>query len=850
MAATESANRLPTKTLTRPNEQNPDTKVTNYVSTKPKRQLKVWDDSPLTIDERKHPLAKCEECPLGRVGKYVPTSFPEGNGGLAFVGEAPAKNEIRHGEPFVGASGQLLNAVLGNYRTKREDVLLTNACSCNYPQDQFDKLPEQAIEACRPRLLAELDTAGVDTLVLMGNSSVKAVLPPSEARKGITKLRAGPPKLLNIDGHDEPFTVVPTFHPAACMRNQTQFPLMVSDLGKAIAKKKPDLWYEPEIHVVDETWEALAVLKELSHESFYTDFAPVVDTESGRDKDISYGRDDGAYGRILCVGLGLSGGQYEDNVWVFSDRSLQPHPIFGNRVRDEMRDWFHSSGVIMQNGKYDIGVLMSFLDSAKPFRLRFDTMLASYCLNENGGVHGLKYMGQELLGCPDWDSVIKPFITKDQGFGSIPRKLLYRYNAFDVHVTRLLKNYFEPFLKQQNLMPLFEFLLQISEMLTEVEGRGLGFDMKVSKEIEKDYNQQIAAIDGTLPLNPRSVNQLQAFFADNNIDTPSTDEDHLKLLLTRPERRVSADVKSVIERVLASRKVSKLRGTYVTGLQKKYTIRGTIHPSFLIHGTNTGRLSSRGPNSQNIPRSGDIKKQFIPANRHLGWKMVQADYAQAELRVLTWLAKEEKFRDLFNDPERDIFIELCRSMFPDFDTLGKDAAKELRTLIKTFAYGISYGRTAAGIAADPAFNMSVHEAEKHMKAFQAQIPNIMRYQQEEVIERIHRGEDLINAFGRHKRFWLITDMNKTAVHNEAMSFQPQSTASDMCLTAAIRANKEGIYIVNLIHDAILFEAPESEVDDQAALVDKLMVDAAAEITGGYVDFATDYSVGDSWYDVR
>lgn len=754
-------------------------------------------------------------------------------------------------------SGQLLNTVLDHYNLNRDEVFLTNACSCHYPET-MKKLPAEAITACRPRLLAELQDAGVDTLVLMGNSATHAVLPPAEARKGITKLRVGPPTVHSLGigsiedangDYVKDYTVVPTFHPAACLRNQAQFPLMLDDVAKAIAKEKPTLWYEPTIHIIRSPWAAWPIIREMRKRGV----VPVVDTESGRDKDNSYGRDDGAYGRVLCVGVGP---EDSDDVFVFSDEAL-----WDRTTKREMREWFHETGVIMQNGKYDVGVLMSYLNSPTAFSLDFDTMLASYCLNETGGIHGLKYMGQEILGAPDWDSAIKNFINKTEGFGAIPRPLLYKYNAFDVHVTRLMKRYFKPLLQQQGLMELHDFLCKgISRMLVDVETRGIGFDLEISKEIEAELTEEIDKIDSQLPLNPRSVKQIKEYFFDNGVKDyvrddageiqGSTDEDTLKFLLDRSDKFVPVHVKQTIEGILASRKVSKLRGTYVTGLQAKLTNRGTIHPSFLIHGTNTGRLSSRGPNSQNIPRGGAIKKQFIPAHHREGWKLVQADYSQAELRVLTWLAKEEYFRGIFNDPSRDIFDELCRSMFADFDDLDKAARKEIRTLVKTFAYGISYGRTAAGIAADPAFNMTVHEAEAHMKNFQNQIPNIMRYQKEQVIDRIHAGHDLINPLGRHKRFWLITDMNKTQVHNEAMAFMPQSTASDLCLRAAIQANKEGIYIVNLIHDAILFEAPADEADDQAKRVNDLMVASAAEVLGAYVQFATDYSVGDRWSDLN
>lgn len=844
-------------------------------SERPKKKFTEKKDEslPFTVEDRKHPLAKCEECPLAHKGKYVPSRMPDGTNptGLAFIGEAPAQNEIRQGEPFVGASGQLLDAVLDNYGIDRNNTLLTNACSCHYPKE-MKALPHAAVEACRPRLIAELEAANVDTAVVMGNSALRSVTAPTEARKGVTKLRAGPPRT-SIGHPDLPttldLTVVPTFHPAACLRTQASFPLMVTDIGKAIATDKPVKWYEPTYDIINHEPEALEAISLLTKSN--RDYGLIVDTESGRDKDTSFGRDDGVYGRILCIGIEGPAQETDDHVYIFTDYVLK-----SKAVRDALRTALYECGSIMQNGKYDVAVLMKFLDCPpnSPLPLLFDTMLGSYCLNEFAGVHGLEYMGMEILGAPDWKHVVAPYLKANKKIGKvannyadIPRDILYKYNAFDVHVTRMVYSYLNAFIDEQGLNRLNNFLLRLSKMLVLVENRGMGFDYQVSKEIEAELDLELDARKELFPyslmkandkkkrtltrLNPNSWQQILFYLSNSQIHSDSTDENRLKEIIEHPE--VPQPVKDTLNLVLEYRKHNKQKGTYVTGLQEKVTEAGSIHPSFLIHGTNTGRLSSRNPNAQNIPRKGRIKQQFIPKPNPYGNVLIQVDYSQAELRTLTWLGQEPTLRDLFNDPSKDVFVELCTSMFPEFPDLSDVEKKERRTLIKTFAYGISYGRTAEGIAADPDFKMSVEEAEKHLSAFQAMIPNIMEYQQKEVIDRIHAGHDLINPFGRHKRFHLITDMNKKEVHNEALAYLPQSTASDMCLEAACRLtdrDPERYHIVNLIHDAMLLEAHLAEANEIAKEVDQAMCEVAREITGGYVDFATDFAVGSSWYEVK
>jgi uracil-DNA glycosylase family 4 len=762
----------------------------------------------------------------GRVGRYVPSELPvNGKARIAFLGEAPARTEVSKQRPFVGPSGQLLDRVLEHYSIPREEVLLTNAALCRYP-DTMDALPAAAIEACRPRLEAELRDAGVETVVAMGNSAITAAGDPTSSRK-VTSYRAGPPKPSRFPE----ITLVPTFHPAACLRNHGNFPHMVADTGKAVAYDPPQSWYEPETIVIDNLPEAYRTIRELT--TLNRGEGLVVDTESGNDKDSAYGNTHLA--NLLCVGVGGLDPSNYHRVHVFTG------PLFESAgFHDDFATMLRVCGVIAHNGKYDLGVLNAALGTSTPLPLMFDTMLAHYAMDERGGIHGLKYLATEFLGTPDYEAEIKPYIQKGN-YGTIPTPILHTYNAYDVHATRLLYAYFSEQIEVQGLSQINRHLLRASSMLGLVESRGLGFDQEYSDSMESRLLEEQAGVEGSIPFNPRSHVQVKKYFADFRIKLQDTREETLVHLVgTLPDDAIT---KVMVERILRARGYTKMLSTYVTGLQEKVTEAGTIHPSFLLHGTTTGRLSSRNPNAQNIPRAKELKRQFIPSQPNRVF--VQCDYSQAELRVITWLAKEDTLRDLFNDPTKDIFNELCRDMFPVFDTWDAVQQKEIRTLVKTFAYGIAYGRTPAGIASDPKFNMTVEQASVHMKNFQSRIPAIMEFQKE-VIARVHRGQDIINPFGRRRRFTLVTEQNASAVHNEAMSYLPQSTASDICVEAACRLQSEGVDIRNLVHDAILAESRPDESAEVLALMSRTMAEVAEEVVGGYVRFDTDGKVGTSW----
>lgn len=777
--------------------------------------------------ERKHPLAHCESCPLaGKIGKHVPSELPvSGKARIAFLGEAPANTEVSKQRPFVGPSGKLLDRVLEHHAIRRDEVLLTNAALCRYPTN-LDELPVAAIEACRPRLESELKEAGVEVVVAMGNSAITAAGDPKTARK-VTSYRAGPPKQSRFPNID----LVPTFHPAACLRNHGNFPHMVADTGKALEKSQPEQWYVPEIIIVENNADTVDVIERIR--KLNKGQGVVVDTESGNDKDTAYGNTHLA--NLLCVGVGSLDPTNKDRVFVFTQDVFKSQGLKNLFVR-----MLRECGIIAHNGKYDLGVLNAALAVDQPLPLLFDTMLAHYAIDERGGIHGLKYLATEVLGTPDYEAEIKPHI-KGGNYGTIPTEILHTYNAYDVHATRLLYAHFQNQIEEQGLTQINAHLHRVSGMLGIVESRGLGFDMEYSDKLESRLIDEQTVVEASIPLNPRSHVQVKKYFKEFRINLPDTREETLVHLVSKlPDGAIT---KSMVERILSARGYTKMLSTYVTGLQEKVTDAGTVHPSFLLHGTTTGRLSSRNPNAQNIPRAKELKRQFIPSGRNRVF--IQCDYSQAELRVLTWLAKEEGLRDLFNDPTKDIFVEICRDMFVEFDTWGPDQQKEIRTLVKTFAYGISYGRTAAGIAGDPAFEMSVEQAATHMGKFQQKIPNIMLFQKE-VIRKIHNGEDLVNPFGRRRRFSLITDQNQTAVHNEAMACLPQSTASDICLEAACRLSGEGVDIRNLIHDAILAEAEADEAEQILQLMQTTMAKVAEEVVEGYVDFDTDGKIGLSW----
>lgn len=795
------------------------------------------------MGERKHPLAKCEECPLYEGGTYVPSTGPD-EAKLAIVGEAPGFQETVYGKSFVGPSGKLLDKVLEYHKIERNEAFLTNACLCRPPGNATPT--RAAIDACRPRLLVELRGRNVEQVLALGNTAAESLLHKS----GITKLRVGP-------GHRSPdlpdVRVVPSLHPAACLRQGDQFPHLVTDVGKL--RYTPHVWSEPEIVVANNRVDALRWLSHIASTVPEGTGILVIDDEVDIEKDASFGNP--SQHSMLCVGIGYA----PNKVLVLAE------DIVGEKeVWDVLGELLRTRLIVAQNGKFDLKGLYKYVGGLK---LYGDTMLASYVFDERPGVHGLKYQAIEYLGAPAYDEEIKRYVGPGDGYGVIPRDILYRYNGYDVACTYALWLMWSLRFEQGNedLRRKHDDLVEASNELMYVELNGITVDRTYLSELDKEYRERLVKLEDEIDLvvtnqydkaggiNPRSPMQVKKFLADNRIEVDSTNEDTLRILLKALEEgRVERpkEVKEFVQLLLTHRREAKLHGTYVKGIAKRL-YRGRVYSTYLLHGSTTGRLASRDPNLQNIPRESSIRRIFVPSRPSRVF--LQSDYAQAELRVLSYLAGDTYFRDIFNAGDRDVFDDLSEILYPFESVLYKageitDAHwKELRIRVKAFVYGLGYGREAPSIAKE--FNLPMEEAFRLKREFFEVIPEIVAFQ-EETKAKVRAGDDLITPWGRHRRFHLITKENEKTTMNEALAFLPQSTASDMCVKALVWTRQETkgfAWIRNIVHDSLLVECEEEDVEEVKEITERNMLKAAELVVGDYVKFKVDTKVGKNWGEV-
>lgn len=784
--------------------------------------------------ERRHPAANCEACPLNDpMNGFVPTQFSKNPTKVVVVGEAPGFHETARRKPFMGPSGRLIKEVLRHHAIDLEDVTFTNVCLCRPPGNATP--PKAAINACRGRLLGEIDATGAEDVLALGATAAAVLVDDSGS---ISTLRLGPARkpTRSLDGSSVT-RVVPTWHPAYCLRTADAFPALVSDVGK-LRSKHHEPWREPEYSATDDP----AVARRLIDHLRGGEGSLVVDIEVGIEKDTGF--DHPNEYDLLCVGLANS----KEHAFVLGSGALADPD-----VRNGLRELLARKKLVAHNGKFDLAGLYPYLGA---LRLNGDTMLASYTLDERPGIHGLKILSVEKLGAPKWDDEIKQYIPRGGNYADIPRPVLYKYNAMDVCATWALDEMFEealdrprpwpyPDRQERTLRDAYNHMVAASNELMYLELNGITVDIPYNFQLGEMYAKQIGEVEERIngiigyAINPRSPKQLKDYFESVGLKLPSTDRDTIEYALGRMESET--EPARVMSALLDHRRLAKLDSTYVRGIRKR-VYRGRVFTTYLLHGTTSGRLASRNPNLQNVVRNKAIKRQFVAsANDRI---LIHCDYKQAEARVMATLARDEYLRSVLSSADVDIFDDLCNQIYGP----GNWRKEVERVRIKAFFYGLAYGREAPSIAAE--FGMPLNEAYRLQQDFLGLIPGIVAWQNE-TKQTVMRDNELVTPFGRRRRFHLITDQNKGEVLREALSFLPQSTASDICLSALTRLRPmlKGLGFIRLtIHDALIAEAPEGNRDQVSEMLQTVMVDCGRDFTD-YVPFPVDVSYGKSWGDL-
>jgi len=305
----------------------------------------------------------------------------------------------------------------------------------------------------------------------------------------------------------------------------------------------------------------------------------------------------------------------------------------------------------------------------------------------------------------------------------------------------------------------------------------------------------------------------------------------------------------IIDAILEYRRLTKLNSTYVDGFVDLIDESGRIHSVFHQTITQTGRISSSEPNLQNIPvrqsLGRQLRKLFIAQP---GWKLVDADYSQIELRVLAYISQDKKMLDAFRSGA-DIHTKTASEVFkvaPDFVT------PELRSRAKAVNFGIVYGISDFSLAGD--IKVTRKEAKQYIENYFETYRDIKDYLDQTVLSAKANGY-VSTIFGRRRYIPELSVQNhnvRAFGERVAMNTPIQGSAADLLKIAMVsvyrRLRQENMQsrIILQVHDELILECPEREVDRAKQILIEEMENAG----NIGIPLKVDLGVGDNWYQAK
>lgn len=765
----------------------------------------------------------CAECPLAHAPLVRGRGELDaaGHADTVIVGEGPGRVEAAWGSAFVGPSGELLERVLREADAPLGRVWLTNTHLC-FTDDE--KVKREAAKHCHDRLLAELTELAPRLVITLGNIAAQALLGPGP---GITKRRGAPTR---IPLGERRVPVLPTVHPAYVLRSPGAYPDLLADFRKAVELYRgvsAGQEAAPREVPYTLTEDYRAVLDEAARHPY-----AVLDLETS---GLDYTRD-----RILCAVVAAG-----SRIWVI------PGPVlytggFRRALRACPARWS------AHNAKFDRNFLLAHLGVA--LEVRFDTMLASYLLDERSGRHGVKEIAARRYGAPDWEAPVREHLRarRTHDYGTLPSTLLYRYAALDGYYQhRLTGDLARELAREPGLTRVFKrLLLPAAEALSNAEVRGVLIDRAQLGRLDPQYAARCEALERDLcqlaghTLNPRSAQQVaQVIFDELGIP-----EHHRFGRSTNWDQVLVHHRQVPFVRVLGEyREQHKVLSTYVRGIAKRLGADGRVHTNFNLHTTVTGRLSSTDPNLQNQPRDDPEYKKIFRASP--GNLITYCDLSQVELRMIAWFSQDPWLLECYR-AGRDLHGEMAAAVIDPHYT------SEQRTFAKRLNFGLAYGLSVLSLAEDSMYDLGptpqarLAEAARIEREYYARIHRVLEWKEEVYAQVLSRGY-LETPLGRRRRFPYVPEQGaaRRALFREAVNFLPQSAASDATLLAFVRCERAGLQPIITVHDSILCDVPAVDARDALATQHRIMVETAEELYGDLLPFAADGGLGPSWGDI-
>ncbi|MRG71432.1 DNA polymerase I [Alphaproteobacteria bacterium HT1-32] len=507
---------------------------------------------------------------------------------------------------------------------------------------------------------------------------------------------------------------------------------------------------------------------------------------------------------------------------------------------------------IGQNIKYDIEILARHDIMISPCD---DTMLLSHVLEGGLHGHGMDELAELHLGYHTIKYKDVVGSGKSQiGFAEVALDKALDYAAEDADVTYRLWQILKPRLPLEKLTTVYETIERpLIHVLTDMEREGILVDVAQLRALSEDFAGRMAEFVTQIhelageEFNVGSPKQLGEILFDK-MSLPGGKRNKNGAWATGAEvlDDLAAQGHELPQRILDWRQLSKLKSTYTDALVNEINPdTGRIHTNYGMAGASTGRLSSNEPNLQNIPvrteEGRKIREAFIPKE---GCTLISVDYSQIELRLLAHVADIDVLKQAFADGE-DIHAITASGVF-GIPVEGMDPM--IRRKAKAINFGIIYGISAFGLARQ--LGIERGEAKQYIDAYFERYPGIRDYMDQAKAMAAEKGY-VQTLFGRRIHTPSIRDKNPNMrgfAERAAINAPIQGGAADIIKRAMIRVhaalNESNLKTRMLlqVHDELIFEAPEGEVEDAISLI-RTKMETAATLS---VPLIADAGTGPNW----
>ena len=545
---------------------------------------------------------------------------------------------------------------------------------------------------------------------------------------------------------------------------------------------------------------------------------------------------------------------------LFNGAGLAPDQMTEAEAIALLKPLLESPGVLKigHDIKFDMHVLAMRDIRVAPID---DAMLLSYTLDAGatGDDHSIDTLSERFLGH-------KPILLSEvagsgRNFLGLARAGIERaceYGAEKADIALRLRRVLQPRIVAERMSTVYERLERpLVEVLARMERRGIAIDRNILSRMTGEFSQRMAALEDEIskivgaPFNPGSPKQLgDILFGQMGLPGGKKTATGAWSTTASVLEDLAAEGHQLPARVLEWRQIAKLKSTYTDALPGFVNpSTGRVHTAYALASTTTGRLSSSEPNLQNIPirteEGRKIRRAFVAPE---GRKLISADYSQIELRLLAHLADIPALKRAFAD-ELDIHAMTASEMF---GVPIEGMPSEVRRRAKAINFGIIYGISAFGLANQ--LSIARDEAGAYIRKYFERFPGIRDYM--EATKKTARANGFVTTlFGRKCHYPRINASNPSErAFNEraAINAPLQGSAADIIRRAMVRMDDAlataglSARMLLTVHDELVFEASDDEVEATLPVVAKVMVDAPEPAVRLHVPLRVDAHAAQNW----